>query len=354
MLLVVIIQTTADPDLWGHVRFGQDIIAAGQLPTVDGYSFTSDRAWINHEWLAEVFMAAAYAAGGASGLVALKALLAIGALVLVTVLLRQRVPEGWRRTLLVAFTLLVGVAPLTRTMRPQVFSLFLFVAVLAVIATAEFNPRRLWWLPPVFLLWANLHGGWLVGASILVVWSATRFIDTRSRPWRWELVAVGALSAAATLVNPYGLELWRFMYATVGLERADIVEWQALTRMPILLLPWGLTTLLALWAVWRARPVDVGRLAVCGLLAFMSFQVGRLLGFYALAVVVLLAAVVRAPCDTKRGHASGLPTRGGTASRQRRRHRRVVRAGSGTLLSSALRGARARPCRWRVSSGSRR
>lgn len=188
-LLVVIIQTTADQDLWGHVRFGQDIIAAGQLPTVDGYSFTSDRAWINHEWLAEVIMAAAYAAGGASGLVALKTLLAIGALVLVTVLLRQRVPEGWRRALLVAFTLLVGVAPLTGTMRPQVFPLFLFVAVLAVIATAEFNPRRLWWLPPVFLVWANLHGGWLVGASILVVWSATRFIDTRSRPWRWQLVA---------------------------------------------------------------------------------------------------------------------------------------------------------------------
>ena len=240
VLLVVIAHTSADPDLWGHVRFGQDIIAAGQLPTNDSYSFTSDRPWINHEWLAEVLMAAAYAAGGARGLVALKALLAIGAIVLVTVLLRQRVPEGWHRAVLVAFTLLVGVAPLTRTMRPQVFSLVLFAALLVVISTAERSPRR-WWLPPMFLVWANLHGAWLVGAGILVVWTAIRFIDKQSRPWRWHLVFVGLLSAAATLVNPYGLELWRFMFSTVGLERGDIVEWHAITQLPILLLPWGLS-----------------------------------------------------------------------------------------------------------------
>src|SRR6188768_2227494 len=65
--------TRADADLWGHVRFGLDILRDRSLPTVDPYSFTQDRPWINHEWLSELQMGAAYALGGATGLVLLKA-----------------------------------------------------------------------------------------------------------------------------------------------------------------------------------------------------------------------------------------------------------------------------------------
>ena len=48
--LVVISFTTADPDLWGHVRFGLDILRDANIHQVDAYSFASDRAWVNHEW----------------------------------------------------------------------------------------------------------------------------------------------------------------------------------------------------------------------------------------------------------------------------------------------------------------
>jgi hypothetical protein len=57
-VLAVLSTTSADPDLWGHVRFGDDIIAAGEIPEYDSYSFTSDRPWVNHEWLAEVLFSA--------------------------------------------------------------------------------------------------------------------------------------------------------------------------------------------------------------------------------------------------------------------------------------------------------
>ena len=45
--------TKADADLWGHVRFGRDILRGG-IHDGDPYSFTSDIPWVNHEWLAEV------------------------------------------------------------------------------------------------------------------------------------------------------------------------------------------------------------------------------------------------------------------------------------------------------------
>ena len=48
--LVVLSFTSADPDLWGHVRFGMDILRDGHTRHIDTYSFASDRPWVNHEW----------------------------------------------------------------------------------------------------------------------------------------------------------------------------------------------------------------------------------------------------------------------------------------------------------------
>ncbi len=81
--------TTADPDLWGHIRFGQDILAAGHVVRSDPYSFTSDQAWTNHEWLAEVIMAGAYRFGGVRGLVALSSGVAAVVLLLAGRMLRR-------------------------------------------------------------------------------------------------------------------------------------------------------------------------------------------------------------------------------------------------------------------------
>jgi hypothetical protein len=69
------VRTVADPDLWGHTRFGLDMLATHTLPSEDPYSFTQDIPWINHEWLSELMMGGAYRAAGPIGLVVLKAAL---------------------------------------------------------------------------------------------------------------------------------------------------------------------------------------------------------------------------------------------------------------------------------------
>src|SRR6185503_11878695 len=74
VLLAVITHTRADPDLWGHVQFGRDIVSEASIPRLDPYAFTSDREWINHEWLAESTRYIAFALGRGPGLVVLKML----------------------------------------------------------------------------------------------------------------------------------------------------------------------------------------------------------------------------------------------------------------------------------------
>ena len=49
----------ADPDLWGHVLYGQDVLAHGVLPRTATYTFTApDQPWINHQNLSELIFAA--------------------------------------------------------------------------------------------------------------------------------------------------------------------------------------------------------------------------------------------------------------------------------------------------------
>jgi hypothetical protein len=59
LAIAAILPTRADPDLWGNLRFGLDILRTWSLPTADPYSFTSDIPWINHSWFPQVVMALA-------------------------------------------------------------------------------------------------------------------------------------------------------------------------------------------------------------------------------------------------------------------------------------------------------
>src|SRR5207244_1580189 len=72
-LAVVLTVTITDPDLWGHLRFGLDMLRDGTIARSDPYSYvTAGQRWINHEWLTELLFALAWTAGASAGLVALK------------------------------------------------------------------------------------------------------------------------------------------------------------------------------------------------------------------------------------------------------------------------------------------
>ena len=164
IVLAFVTMTRADPDLWGHVRFGGDIIDNATIRVPETYSFTSDRPWINHEWLAEVVRAAAYRAAGAAGLVLLK-LLAVA--VSLSCIWRIAISDGagLRASALLTAVALCGILPRTQQVRPQLFSVVCFSVLLLLLRRADKRPAVLWLAPGLFAFWANCHGGWLVGCA---------------------------------------------------------------------------------------------------------------------------------------------------------------------------------------------
>jgi hypothetical protein len=287
---VALLGSTADPDLWGHVRFGQDILASHDIPGSDPYSFTSDRRWINHEWLAEVAMALAFNIGGASGLNLLR-LFVIG-LTLALVWSHLSDVDELLRLQLVA---VAGVGMLLRVhpFRPQVFSVLLFALMLWLILRAE---RRnsitpLIAVPLTMMAWVNLHGGWIVGIGTLGFWIAATSVFKRPPLRRVALLAlVGVAACLTTLVNPYGLDMWRFLADTVRVERPMISDWQPTFALPLgFAALWLIPAGVAIGAVVRARDrVDWTRVVLVALFGFAALRVSRLDAFFALATVFLL------------------------------------------------------------------
>jgi hypothetical protein len=157
-------------------------------------------------------------------------------------------------------------------------------------------------LPLLFLVWANLHGAWVMAGGVLAIWTFVRAAQTPSPRVRLVLLGAGVLSAAATLVNPYGAELWRFLFETVRFARGDIVEWRSLSSTPIMFLPWLATVAIALMALARARREHLSYFAVSLLLGVASFQVIRLVPFFSLSVLVLLGPLLAGHSANARAH----------------------------------------------------
>ncbi len=234
---------TADPDLWGHIKFGEDCWKAGEIIRYDPYSFTVyGGPWINHEWLTELIFYGTYYFLGDAGLLFGK--LGIGfviAAVLYSICgMREQNP-------LVCAAVMAGAIFIISPgfmIRPQLFS-FLFFALFMYVLHLYFTQGKnlLFLLPLMMILWVNLHGGFLMGWAMLIAvtgWETIRRgvrgseFGVRGRRdfpltsypgpltplWLWVFI-----TSMATLVNPYGYELLVFLYRTVPMPR-NISEWK--------------------------------------------------------------------------------------------------------------------------------
>jgi hypothetical protein len=214
----------------------------------------------------------------------------------------------------VAVVVAILCAPLTITMRPQMWS---FAAMAALITLLQLRtPWRVVLVPLLVMGWANLHGGWIVGLAVTLIWSGGELWDDRRL--KWSTVGMGAGSTLATLANPYGWHLWNFIGTTVRLSREDIAEWLPIwSGSPITLIGWALGAALVLLCSTRSttRPRPEVLVILVGL-AFASERVQRLVPFFLICTSMLLApSLCRLLSRSSLGIAGDPPSR--VAAKQR-------------------------------------
>jgi hypothetical protein len=220
-----------DPDFFWHLATGRQILESGAIPSTDPFSFTwAGRPWIPDQWLGDLLIAWVVDVSGDAGVLLLFGAVAAGGLALVAAAVGR---NGRGPSTTAAVATLVGATLLPQvTARPQVLSFALAGLVLAIlISVREDTAKRLYWLPPILLVWANVHGYFIVGLAIIAVYGLSTLLGQTPLRDRQGLVATTALLCiGATMLTPQGPA--GVLYAVSFLDARDfgaraIVEWQS-------------------------------------------------------------------------------------------------------------------------------
>lgn len=218
-------------DLAYQVRAGDEILRMGAIPGVEAYTFTvAGTPWTDQQWLAQLVLAAGYRLGGWELLAVLRAALvamAFGTLAAVA-MARGSGPRTAALLSLLAFAL---AAP-TLALRPQLVGIVIFAALLWLIAVRHRCPWVYWLAPALVVLWANVHGSFVLAPLLLgYAWLDDR---VRGRPGRASLIVL-VLGTAATFVNPFGPGVWTYA-AGIGGSTAIATrasEWQRTSPLTV-------------------------------------------------------------------------------------------------------------------------
>jgi hypothetical protein len=215
-----------DPDMWWHLKLGQVMWITHSLPSTDPFSFTAHgQAIVPHEWLAQLSIFAAYAGLGLPGLMLwlclVSALLLIAAYVLCA--------------------LYSGNATVGFSVRPQLIGyLFLVLELILIHLGRTRSPRWFRALPFLFAVWVNVHGSFLLGLIVAVVFLGCSFLKFQqgtlvATPWSGHaqrmLALALLLSAAAIFVNPGSLRQVLYPLDTMlhqPINLAIVEEWKPL------------------------------------------------------------------------------------------------------------------------------
>ncbi len=208
---------------WRHLQVGDWILSRRMLPNVDPFLPLADgMPWVTTSWLSEVLLSSVYRIGGAQGLSSCLSLmvLAIGVIAARTAFV-QSGRNRW--AMLAAGVVLAFQWPQITVLRPELFGLCCFAVLLWRLSRwqndANEMPRSSWVLvPSLFALWANLDGSVFVGLFVMgclvlgglidAVWTTRNVHDAIAPPRIRRLVVLAELAAAATLLQPLGLDLW--------------------------------------------------------------------------------------------------------------------------------------------------
>ncbi len=286
-VLILSLRPVTDSDLWWHLATGRYIIENKEIPIKDFYSFTnSGKVWIDHEWLSQVLFYLVYERLGLPGIVLLKASLAMLGLGLL-----------YKRSLLLggnlfALAALVATAELSRMAwveRPLMFTFaFLSLTLYLLESYTKGHSNKLWMLPFLVAVWANIHGGFIIGIFVILIYAIGSLLSgERQASKNLFLVAFG--STLATLFNPYTYRLlsYPFQYAQQSIHAKFIMEWQSPTFHTISL--FEVMLLLAIVIAAKHR-IDNTHLLLIVTFAHLALFAQRNISLFALASAPIILA----------------------------------------------------------------
>lgn len=265
-------------DVWWHIAVGHYIVSSHHIIRSDVFAYTEYKQnWIDQSWLYDIVIYLGYIHLGTWFAVILPYLICLATLVVIAYIVY---PSSWLKigSLLLYAGFAIGYEEIDR---PQSLA-FLFIAILVFWLSRKRLPT---WTPLLFFLWANLHGSFIEGLGFLIfgiafgVWERKRSI------------IIMLFSTLVTLINPYGIKLWKdvFVISTSSEIHNTIQEWLplnfhnyfifAMFIIPILLVGYKLV---------QKVTIPTPPLILFVIMTFGTMYSARILPYYVIAFIYVL------------------------------------------------------------------
>jgi hypothetical protein len=207
-----------DADTGWHIRNGEAILATHSVPRSDSFSYTKvGQPWYAWEWLYDATVAAIHHVAGLNGVVLFSAVIIAGTFALLFRFVLRRSDSFATAVLL---TLLASAAAQIHILaRPHILSwLFTLIWVDLLYRFEAGRGSALLWLPPLMLLWVNVHGGFILGLVLLAlfgcssIWKYLLDASAERRTQIFQLSIAFCSCLAVTFLTPYGYKLHVHVY----------------------------------------------------------------------------------------------------------------------------------------------
>ena len=292
----------SDPDIWWHLHNADYLVQHHSLPRADMYSFTvPGHPWINHEWLAELPYYFGWRVLGLGGINAV--MFAILTMIFLGALYLCYRETGHYKASIVATCFAVFLGSISFGPRTILFGYADLVLLLIILQRFRQKGRApLWLIPPLFCLWANTHGSWLIGMMIFSAVIGAGLLQgewgfVAAEPWtpsqRNRLLVSWGASLVALFVNPFGARLVFYPLDLAFRQKLNIehvAEWISVnfhdTRGKIVLV---LLMVLLVSALLRARRWTLAELALVLFALYSGLTYIRFLFLLGIVIAPVLA-----------------------------------------------------------------
>src|SRR5271165_280022 len=308
-----------DLDIWWHLKVGEWIVDHRAFPHTGILSRTAaDRPWMAYSWGYEVLLSRAYAWFGLVGVGMFGTLLTLAVAYAVYAMVRRLSRRFWVASILA--TVACSAFLFSLMPRPVFFSMILFTVTLTLILESQRTARvqLLYWLPFVFLVWANCHIQFVYGIFVVGLFTGVHALQQLGAHFSIapesalpsalpvkKLVLVFVACVLATCLGPYSYHLYAVVFAYAGskfpyafIREFRSLNFRAFSHYVELLLAGA-----AFFTLGRQKRVDLFKLALLTVASAVAFRTMRDSWFLCITAVACMAdswgeAVEREPGET--------------------------------------------------------
>lgn len=212
-----------DYDLYARLIVGENFIEKGVFNYSDFVSYTPTHPWYDHEWGSSLVFYLMLKFLGNFGLILIQAIMTFltGYFIIKTQRLQKNAFPVSITFMSLFFVLFVHQNP--AIVRCQMFSFMFFAMFLYFLEkTRKTNSNILWLVPPITVVWSNLHGGVAAGLGLIFIYMIGELISKKQ--WKKYLYVL-LVSVPLLLINPYGFEYVKFLISANAKTRTFITEW---------------------------------------------------------------------------------------------------------------------------------